>query len=123
MWNMRRRIVRELLPERRVVVWLRFEGVPAAYRGPRHFWLVLNRAQVDLCIEDPGFEIDLQVEADLAAMAAVWIGDTSFEAAVKSSAIRFVGPRALARAFPSWLMLSRFATVSRPSGQERMAHT
>jgi DNA-binding HxlR family transcriptional regulator len=114
MWNVRRRIARDLLPEGRVVVCFRFSGVPAAYRGAHVFWLLLERDRVELCIEDPGFETDLQVEADLAAMVGVWLGDTSFEAALQAGAIRVMGPRTLVRAFPSWLMLSHFAGVPRP---------
>jgi DNA-binding HxlR family transcriptional regulator len=114
MWNVRRRIARELLPERRTMVHFKFSGVPSSYRGPRQFWLLLERERVDLCIADPGFEIDLLVEAELAAMASVWLGDTAFDAAIHSGAIRLSGPRALTTAFPSWLMLSHFARVPRP---------
>ena len=121
MWNVRRRIARERLPERRVVACFRFSGVPPTYRGPRNFWLVLDREQVELCIEDPGFEVDLQVEADLAAMAGVWLGDTSFEAALASKSIRLIGAHALAKAFPSWLMLSHFAPVPRPEKRAAQA--
>ena len=114
MWNVRRRIARERLPERRVLVRFNFSAVPASYRGARVFWLILERTQVDVCIDDPGFEVDLYVEADLGAMASVWLGDTSFEDALRSKSIRLIGSRALARAFPSWLMLSHFAAVPRP---------
>ena len=114
MWNVRRRIARELLPERRVVVCFKFSGAPASYRGARVFWAVLERTQVELCVDDPGFEVDLCVEADLAAMAGVWLGDISFDSALSAGTIRLVGPRALAKAFPSWLMLSHFAPVPRP---------
>ena len=114
MWNIRRRIARELLPQRRVVVCFRFSRVPQTYRGPQAFWLVLESAEVQLCVEDPGYEADMHVDADLATMTAVWLGDTSFEAASVSGAIRLSGPRALTRAFPSWLMLSHFAAVPRP---------
>jgi DNA-binding HxlR family transcriptional regulator len=117
MWNMRRRIARDRLPPRRVVARFKFSGVAAAYRGPRVFWLVLERTQADLCIEDPGFEVDLYLEADLAAMARVWLGDTTFESALRSGEVRLLGPRPLAKAFPSWLMLSRFAGVPRPQLQ------
>lgn len=123
MWNVRRRIARGLLPERRVIVCFKFSGVPSSYRGPRHFWLLLDRERVELCVEDPGFEIDLQVDADLAAMAGVWLGDMPFDTAVRSGAIRLSGPRALAGAFPSWLMLSAFARVPRPEGRIDAAHT
>jgi len=57
------------------------------------------------------------VEADLAAMAKVWLGDLPFESVLRSGAVRLVGPRQLAKAFPSWLMLSHFAGVPRPERQ------
>jgi len=120
-WNMRRRIARDRLPPRRVVVRFKFSGVAAVYRGPRVFWLMLERTQVDLCVEDPGFEVDLYVEADLAAMAKVWLGDVPFDSTLRSGEVRLLGPRQLAKAFPSWLMLSRFAGVPRP--RSRVAET
>jgi DNA-binding HxlR family transcriptional regulator len=114
MWNVRRRIALERLPPKRVVVRFKFGGVAAAARGPRIFWLLLERERAELCVEDPGFEVDLYVEADLAAMARVWLGDVSFDAVLRSGEVRLTGPRALAKAFPSWLMLSVFAGVPRP---------
>jgi DNA-binding HxlR family transcriptional regulator len=114
MWSVRRRIALERLPDRRVVACFRFTGIPRAHRGPRVFWLLLERGGAEVCIEDPGFEIDVQVEADLATMTAVWLGDESFRAALASKAIRLVGPRALTTAFPTWLKLSNLADVPRP---------
>jgi len=123
MWNVRRRIARELLPPRRVVVRFSFSGVPGTYRGPRIFWLMLEPAQVDLCVEDPGFDIDLYVEADLAAMAKVWLGDAQFDSVLRSNEVRLIGSRDLAKAFPSWLMLSKFAGVPRPQRAAASAGT
>lgn len=122
MWNVRRRIALDLLPARRVVVCFKFSGVPASYKGPRVFWMLLERPQVDLCIADPGYEVDLQVDADLAAMAGVWLGDQPFEVALRSQAIRLIGPRELAKDFPSWLKLSHFAPVPRPERPAKVAH-
>ncbi len=116
MWNVRRRIALHLLPPRRIVVRFKFDGVPVRKRGPRLFWLLIDRAQSELCIEDPGFEVDLHVDADLATMAKVWLGDITFEQGVRSKKIRLTGSRELAQAFPSWLMLSHFAEVPRPTG-------
>lgn len=117
MWNMRRRIAVDRLPPRRVVVRFKFSGVAPRYRGPRIFWLMLERTQTELCIEDPGFEADLYVEADLAAMAKVWLGDVPFESVVRSKEVRLVGSRELVKMFPSWLQLSHFAGVPRPERQ------
>ncbi|MGZ5037134.1 MAG: winged helix-turn-helix transcriptional regulator [Usitatibacter sp.] len=114
MWNVRRRIALDRVPARRTVVRLKFGGVPVRYRGPRIFWLMLDRTQSELCIEDPGFEVDLHVEADLASLARVWLGDIAFENVVRSGKIRITGPRKLAEAFPTWLKLSHFAGVDRP---------
>jgi DNA-binding HxlR family transcriptional regulator len=114
MWNMRRRVAVDRLPPHRVVVQFDFTGVPAGYRGPRTFWLLLERPEPDLCVTDPGFEVDLCVSADLATMAKVWLGDLTLESALRTSALRVTGSRTLAHAFPSWLLLSPFAGVSRP---------
>lgn len=114
MWNVRRRIDRERLPDHRVVVCFRFSGIPRTYRGPRTFWLLLQKSAVELCVEDPGIETDLVVDADLALMTSVWLGDISFEQALRSRGLRLMGPRRLTDAFPTWLMLSHFAGVVRP---------
>ena len=115
MWNVRRRLALERLPGRRVVVRFKFRGVAPTYQGPRLFWLILERSQADICIEDPGFEVDLYVDADVAAMAKVWLGDESFDGAVRSKGVVLVGSRELTRLFPTLLMLSRFAAVPRPA--------
>ncbi len=113
MWNIRRRIALDRLPARRVSVRFKFSGLPATRPAHRIFWLLLQRTEVDVCVEDPGFEVDLYVDADLAAMAKVWLGDITFEMARRSGALQLTGPLELRRAFPSWLMLSHFAAVPR----------
>jgi len=117
MWNLRRRLALERLPERRVVVRFKFRAVAPSYRGPRLFWLLLERSQADICIEDPGFEVDLYVDAEVAAMAKVWLGDASFEALVRSRELALAGSREIAQLFPTLLMLSRFAAVPRPAAR------
>ena len=121
MWNLRRRIALDRLPPRRTIVRFKYGGVAVRYRGPRSFWLMLDRTQSDLCIEDPGFEVDLYVDADLATMAKVWLGDITFEHAVSSGKVKMTGSRELVQAFPSWLMLSHFANVLRPERQAATA--
>ena len=37
-----------------------------------------------MCLKDPGFGIDLTVAADLAEFTRVWLGDVSFEQALRS---------------------------------------
>ena len=98
---------------RRVVVQFTFRGVPAERRGYRVVWLVLTSADVDLCVKDPGFEVDLLVDARIDAMVHVWLGDTPWRAAVRDGSVRIAGRRDLVKAFPSWLLLSHYAGVPR----------
>ena len=82
-------------------------------RCPRTWWLVLDRREVDLCLKDPGFPVDVVVSADLQTLTAVWMGDVPMAEALRSGAVRVDGPPSLVRAFPTWLELSSFARVKR----------
>ena len=86
---------------------------PARCRGFQTCWLVLERAGTDVCLKDPGFDVDLVVTADAATFARVWTGHVTFAQAVQSGGVRVEGARDLARDFPGWLLLSHFAHVER----------
>jgi DNA-binding HxlR family transcriptional regulator len=115
MWNVRRGIVLERLPEGRTVVRFELRGAAVRYKAMRTVWLVLERSECDLCLKDPGFDVDLVVAADASALARVWMGQLTFAQAVRSGGLRLEGPRALVQAFPSWLRLSHYARVERPA--------
>jgi DNA-binding HxlR family transcriptional regulator len=122
-WDMRRRIAVERLPEKRIVVRFDFRGVPAAHKAPKTYWLVMQRPEVDLCIIDPGFEVDVYVDADLAALSRVWLGEIPMRQAMREGGIHLNGERQSVKDFPSWLLLSTLAAVPRPGDaiQRRVA--
>jgi DNA-binding HxlR family transcriptional regulator len=122
MWNIRRRVALERLPPRRVVVQFEFRGVPAGRSMLKKCWLILERSGSDVCLNDPGFEVDVYADADLAAMAKVWLGDLPFAEALRQKKIKLTGVPALVRAFPDWLLLSHFARVPRPPAEFPAAH-
>jgi DNA-binding HxlR family transcriptional regulator len=103
LWWMRRRINRHLLPRRRVVV--RFD-----VRGSRRsrLWLVLEPKDVSVCLQDPGFDVDLVVSAHVADLYRAWLGRIPLNEALRDGTIQVDGIPTLARAFPRWLQLSRF---------------
>jgi hypothetical protein len=55
-----------------VTLWVRFRLRASAPR--RVFWQLLQRGRADLCVKDPGFETDLDVDADLEAMTQAYLG-------------------------------------------------
>lgn len=104
LWWMHRRITFERVPEQRVTVRFRFR------QGRwRVLWLVLENGECSVCLTDPGYEVDLHVDADLAAFYDVWLGRRAFAAAVAAGEVRLEGRRQLVRAFPTWLRFSSFA--------------
>jgi DNA-binding HxlR family transcriptional regulator len=114
MWDIRRGINTDRLPDRRLVVQFDFRAAPKTFRRPPTFWLILERGGVDMCLKHPGFDVDLVVDADLLALTKAWMGDVRLADAMRSGLVRVEGPTALVRAFPGWLALSGFAGVERP---------
>lgn len=111
LWFMRRRINFPLLPPHRVVVQFDFRGERTG-----SYWLVMEPTDVSLCLQHPGFEVDLLVTADIAAFYRVWFGRLTFAEALRDELIELDGTTTLVRTFPGWFALSPFASVVRAAG-------
>lgn len=107
MWVLRRLIRIENLPDRRVVVCFRFRQ-----DLKRRFWLLLKRPEVDLCLFDPGYEVDLGVVADMKALAEICLGHLSVREATYGGKMSLTGTRDYCRALRDWIGVSRFATAA-----------
>jgi hypothetical protein len=89
-------------------------------------WLVMEPSDVSLCLQHPGFDIDLLVTADAAAFYRVWFGWILIGRALDDGTIQLDGPPALVRAFPRWLKFSHFPPAVRAAVVDRqraLAHT
>ena len=106
MWDLRRSVRLDSLPQERVVVFFRYRD---AEEGKRAWWLVAERDGADLCFTDPGFPVDLELDAEARAMAELWVGRLELGAALRSRRVRLSGPDHLVRGFPDWIGLSVFA--------------
>ncbi|HWQ40257.1 MAG TPA: helix-turn-helix domain-containing protein [Burkholderiales bacterium] len=109
MWDIRRNVRADKLPERRTVIYFEY---PDAKKTMRRWWLVVDRGEVDLCLEDPGFEVDVMIGASLATMTRVWMGDLPLGEARAAGLVKILGARHLARSVGDWLGLSPFASVA-----------
>ena len=97
MWWLHNRVEIGQLPERRVVAEFDFTGAATV-----SFWLVLTRADVTLCLTDPGYDIDLLVTADLATLYRLWGGRIGYADALGKYGVTVEGVPSLERAFPRW---------------------
>ncbi|TMC46473.1 MAG: helix-turn-helix transcriptional regulator [Chloroflexi bacterium] len=103
MWFIRRRVQITALRRGRTVI--RFD-----FRRPRRsFWLRIEPPAVDLCFTDEGFDVDLAVDTDLAALTAVWLGRKRLDEAVAAGSIRLEGDDDAGPLFGRWFGLSPFA--------------
>lgn len=112
MWDLRRNIDPARFPPGRTLV--EFELTDAA-KGKRHWWLLSEGDEADLCLDNPGHEVDLYVIVDLRTMTRIWMGDLALERAVAEGKMRLVGPARLRRKLRAWLRLNHFAGV-KPAG-------
>ena len=110
LWDMHRRMHTDLLPDGRTVIRFVLVDQPEARR---RCWLVCQRSGVDVCVNDPGFDHDLDVESDSRTLVWVWYGDLPLERALEDGRIELHGSRELCAAFPSWLQLNVLAAVPR----------
>ena len=94
MFGMRRQIDLAELPGGRTVIRFEFRGVPKAKTRERYWWLVLHRPEPEVCLKNPGFEVDAVVSADLAAFTRVALGYLGLREALARGLVRFSGSEA-----------------------------
>jgi DNA-binding HxlR family transcriptional regulator len=107
MWVLHRLVRTENLPDRRIVILFQFRQAPK-----RRYWLVLSRSETDVCIVDPGFEVDLEVVAELRALADICLGHISARDATNQGALTLSGARHFRREFPAWLGTTHYASAA-----------
>jgi DNA-binding HxlR family transcriptional regulator len=106
MWDMRRRIDTNALPQGRTVLQFDFQDAPEEMRW---WWLLIEDQTVDLCISDPGYEVDLFVITQVRVLGPIWIGKRALAPAIEREEIRLHGRMDLSRSISDWLMLSALA--------------
>ena len=106
MWALRIRTDCAGLPDSRVVVRFEFADVPLSRTKFKIMWLVLDRAGVDVCARDPGYETDLVARGAIATFVQVFVGNLSWKAAT-SVGLTVEGDRKLAQQLPVWLRLDK----------------
>lgn len=77
----------------------------------RRWWLVVQDGEVDVCMKDPGHEVDLRVLTDVRTLTGIWMGDVPLGRAVRTGALKLSGPSRLKRDIAKWLGTNYFASV------------
>jgi DNA-binding HxlR family transcriptional regulator len=111
MWDIRRNINTDPMPSRRTVIQFIFNDRPPS---ERNYWLIVEPGnEVDLCLLDPGFDVDLYLSTDLRTMTEIWLGYAALGSALEGGRLVLTGSSRLAANLRAWFKLSVFAKVEK----------
>jgi len=107
-WDIHRNLNVDFFKGDRNVINLEFTDYTSKMRN---WWLVIKDGDVDVCLKDPGYDVDLTITSDLKTMTAVWMGDTTIMKAMREKAVLINGSSYLKKNIPVWLGTNYYADV------------
>ena len=108
MWDIHRTMNAEYFGEERTTLYFEFSDYTAK---SRRWWLVIQDGEVDVCMKDPGYDVDLEIRTDVRTLTGVWMGDIALGQALRDSRIRLTGPTRLKRDISTWFGKNYFADI------------
>jgi DNA-binding HxlR family transcriptional regulator len=116
MHDFSRRIDETQLPGGRTVIKFTLTGLTQF----AHWWIVLEpNGERELCVNNPGKEVDIELCSDVRTMTEIWAGDREIRMAKSDGRLKISGNPVLVRTVASWLRIGMFAGV-RPGKWERL---
>lgn len=109
MWVLRRKVVVSELPHRRVVI--RFHLADAKPPLDRYWLLAQPGAEVELCISDPGFDVDVYIETSVRSLGGIFSGRTTYAREIDQGALFLSGDTRVVRTIDRWLDRCEYAEV------------
>jgi DNA-binding HxlR family transcriptional regulator len=107
MLYLQRSIRTDQIPSDQCVIKLRFTDL----RTLENWWLLVKGCNVDICLDDPGQEVDIYLTTDLRTMVRCWMGDESYQKAIADRRMKLVGPSVLTRNVRRWISDNSFAGI------------
>ena len=108
MWDIHRTMNADYFGRERSSIYFEFSDYQAKFR---RWWLVINDGEVDVCMKDPGYDVDLEVRTDVRTLTGVWMGDISLSQALRDHRIRLTGSTQLKRDISTWLGKNYFSDI------------
>ena len=117
-WSMHRNIDSARMPPGRTVIEFQFSNAPP---DGRRFWLVHESGATDMCLKSPGYEIDLQVRADLRLFIEAWRGIRNLRREIQAGRVQLLGARPIAQAVSELADAERTRSASAVASRSRAA--
>ena len=107
-WALERNVNASAFGARQCVVRLRLADQPQA---KQLWWFVNKDDHCELCLEDPGLEVDLYLESTLPDMIYIVRGDLSLARAMDDGKIEAIGSTQTQRALAKWMNFSPITKI------------
>ena len=80
------------------------------------WWLVVTGEDLDLCVKNPGNDVDVYFTSTVKTMVDIWMGDNAYKKAIRDGDLKIVGEKTLTRNVTAWMSNSIFTDL--PSASE-----
>lgn len=108
MWATYRCFQPQALGRQRGVIAYELFDAPA---NKRRWWIVVAKQEIELCVRNPGYAINLTISGKVKTFAELFLGHLDPRAAVRSGAIVLKGDAELARKFGDWCPRSSLSSI------------
>lgn len=107
-WALERSVNADAFGKPRSLVRIEFIDQP---KDKRLWWFINRNGACELCLEDPGFEVDLYLAATLPDMIYIVRGDLPLTLALSSGRLEAIGTARARKALRAWLNLSPLSKI------------
>jgi DNA-binding HxlR family transcriptional regulator len=107
MADIQRRIDTSKLPDGRTTLKFTYTDLDEF----AEWWVKIDERKIELCLDDPGYEVDVFFTTDLKTMTEVWMGDLALRKAQADRRLKIVGLSALLRNLGAWFPLHVHAGI------------
>ncbi len=116
MLYLERSIDREKIKGRETVIKFRFTDLIEQ----RDWWLMVKPEAAEVCLKDPGRDVDVFFNCTVRTLSEIWMGDLTYREAMKNGDLILDGDPLLLRNVSAWLRPGIFAESPRTPGQVRL---
>lgn len=108
LWSMEKDVRPDAFTQYPAVVEIEFTDQP---QSKRHWWFLNHDDRSELCLQEPGYDVDVYLRCRLPDLIRVWRGDIDLADALASERLVTHGGSDARRALKNWLGLSPLAGV------------
>ena len=112
MLYLERSIDRDKIKGQQTVIKFRFTDLIEQ----RDWWLVIKPETAEVCLKDPGRDIDVYFNCTVRTLSEIWMGDRTYRDAIKEGDLIMDGDPSLTRSVSAWLRPSIFVNSPREAG-------